>query len=893
MTRFNDAIRCFKLNLFPAAVAALCFQWMATGLTFAVGLVYVEADDGFSGVANLSPLSAINSLQSLVDNQWGYRAFGSNAVVFESSTTANPGSEDSPQLTMALNASNGLVAGNSYDIYVAYWSSTSQDWTIQASLPSGSPTVFNRTGPLTFLPSAVAGTSAASALWTTPPTLTAEGDRVMLLGKVGTATAVGGQINVLIDDLPTTAYPTDIPGANAFSYRSWLDGAAFIEAGSAISLTATVNRDTGQIVLNNATGQNVQVVSYSINSAAGALSPASWLSVSANYDGNDGGEFDTDVWNVTAPTMPFPTAAATLSEAEDASGGASGGTLGAGGLNLGNAWIRTPTQDVQISLTLANSSVLTITPQYTGTAMQMGDFNGIGGIDVTDFGILLNNLNKTLNVTTNAEAYLLGDMTGDRAVNYSDFRAFKNTYDAMFGEGAFAVMAGVPEPTSAALLGIGLVVLGIRRSWSRSKTVRTAGPLLACCLIMVISHSASAQLTYVDASISGGTANTTPTTAFAATNADDNLWGPRSGFASGGTIFQSGDGDGEDAPEIMTTLGGLSPSSLYKVYVHFWDGSGGPPDWNIRAGFSSGNTKLFANPADAPDIGAQDAILASTLTYATPPTVFAEADRTMYAGVVGNTLSNASGQIKVFIDDLPSTIGVNNRTWYDGLSFERAAVLTLRVNTTTGVVSIRNPQSTVLEMDYYEIRSPLGSLNSGGWASLDSSEGNDPVGTGWDPAPNSNSNNVSEVNLTGIRSFSQSDSVSLGNAFSPGGMQDLTFLYGAPGAAVLEEGFVEYVSGGLLGDYNGNGKVDAADYTVWRDTLGQNVPMGTGADGDGSGSIGPGDYTVWKANFGMGSGGGSLAVQTQSVPEPGAAGLVLFAVACVVLMRSQSKACRR
>ena len=35
----------------------------------------------------------------------------------------------------------------------------------------------------------------------------------------------------------------------------------------------------------------------------------------------------------------------------------------------------------------------------------------------------------------------------------------------------------------------------------------------------------------------------------------------------------------------------------------------------------------------------------------------------------------------------------------------------------------------------------------------------------------------------------------------------------------------------LDGDYNANGVVDAADYTVWRDSLGQ-TGMGLAADGD-------------------------------------------------------------
>ncbi len=67
------------------------------------------------------------------------------------------------------------------------------------------------------------------------------------------------------------------------------------------------------------------------------------------------------------------------------------------------------------------------------------------------------------------------------------------------------------------------------------------------------------------------------------------------------------------------------------------------------------------------------------------------------------------------------------------------------------------------------------------------------------------------------------------------------------------------------GNYNGDGTVNAADYTMWQDTLGNVLTLaGTGADGDESGTIDAGDYTFWKDRFGDVIASGTTA----SVPEP-------------------------
>jgi Concanavalin A-like lectin/glucanases superfamily/Rhamnogalacturonan I lyases beta-sheet domain len=73
----------------------------------------------------------------------------------------------------------------------------------------------------------------------------------------------------------------------------------------------------------------------------------------------------------------------------------------------------------------------------------------------------------------------------------------------------------------------------------------------------------------------------------------------------------------------------------------------------------------------------------------------------------------------------------------------------------------------------------------------------------------------------------------------------------------------------LNGDYNGDSQVNAADYVVWRDTLGSSSDLR--ADGDHDGLIGPADYLVWKSNFGTVGATTSLAVSDRG--ESVAAGM--------------------
>ena len=84
------------------------------------------------------------------------------------------------------------------------------------------------------------------------------------------------------------------------------------------------------------------------------------------------------------------------------------------------------------------------------------------------------------------------------------------------------------------------------------------------------------------------------------------------------------------------------------------------------------------------------------------------------------------------------------------------------------------------------------------------------------------------------------------------------------------------------GDFNGDGVVDAADYTVWRETLGSTTLLS--ADADRNGTVDSADYAIWRTQFGWTS-PSSLQIGSP-VPEPqGAHLLALAAVAGTLIAR--------
>lgn len=124
--------------------------------------------------------------------------------------------------------------------------------------------------------------------------------------------------------------------------------------------------------------------------------------------------------------------------------------------------------------------------------------------------------------------------------------------------------------------------------------------------------------------------------------------------------------------------------------------------------------------------------------------------------------------------------------------------------------------------------------------------------------------------------------ITLGEGFTPTGSamlevltaatlaQSLTLVGDTAGFTLEADGTglsLAFVAAGLAGDFNGDGIVDLADYTVWRDNLGGDESILPAGSGDESNFVDAGDYTLWKSNFGNGGPGSAVSA---TVPEPSA-----------------------
>jgi hypothetical protein len=210
----------------------------------------------------------------------------------------------------------------------------------------------------------------------------------------------------------------------------------------------------------------------------------------------------------------------------------------------------------------------------------------------------------------------------------------------------------------------------------------TSALLLSLGLAGSVYGQTSLSLTYLNAT-SGVGGNTTLadgsvfTPPLNGTTGTDNNWEQRTPFGSGGNIFEAGgEQPAENAPELRTTISGLTPGVSYDIHVNFWDPTSTTEDWSIRAAFTSnaGANTLYSATDAIGELSSTGSVLASTLTYTTAPSIFAESGRALLSGFLGTVQADGSGVISIYIDDRNAATSVNLRTWYDGVSYGVAVV---------------------------------------------------------------------------------------------------------------------------------------------------------------------------------------------------------------------------
>ena len=81
----------------------------------------------------------------------------------------------------------------------------------------------------------------------------------------------------------------------------------------------------------------------------------------------------------------------------------------------------------------------------------------------------------------------------------------------------------------------------------------------------------------------------------------------------------------------------------------------------------------------------------------------------------------------------------------------------------------------------------------------------------------------------------------------------------------------------MIGDFNHNGTLDAADFVVWRKGLGTSYTQYA--------------YNIWRSHFGQTAGSGAGVSANAAVPEPATLVPMMFATAdwCLRLRRKAQK----
>ncbi len=636
--------------------------------------------------------------------------------------------------------------------------------------------------------------------------------------------------------------------------------------------TLQINRASGNITLGNAGSSALAIKGYSISAPDGGLLATRWTPLA---DSNS----DWDASGTPALSETILTEVNTI--------GSTDVPIGAE-ISLGNAYFASPIEDVTASVTLADDSVVEVLVGYDGDPIAYGDFNADGSIDASDWALLRMNYGSGVGGVSDVAAYRRGNMDGSNTIDAQDIALFRDVYNSLNGTGAFAAMISsrpIPEPTTLCLLACGVLSMTWRRTLRRALPLllATAGGVLwsvPASATLVIYEGFQYDETISNAAISLNgedgtgvgevdaiglvgsylTQNPDPVRQFQVSDAGSLVFGSLTtagNHAVRGTEANFAPASRDIDPTILPSMTADGAEVWFSYILDPVDASSGQGNngfalastsldagttnatiadpaaagAGVRVGGTTGaDAAFFGNGQQLDDgifnldaaaanfiigrirwgatAGDNDTVELFILTDATniPGSINLDSPNSRITEVKDNTIidtltfhsnnEHRFDEFRVAVLDPGQTPNDLLAEVTPGLNIviDTSEPLTLTVDPTTGTLAIVNNTGADIEMAGYEIRSPSGSLNPDGWSSLQD--------------------------------------------------QDLA---GFPAGDGSGNGWEEL---GIAGDYNRDGTVNLADYTVWRDSLGASVTKGAGADGNADGTIDAIDYQLWKSRLG-------------------------------------------
>lgn len=451
-----------------------------------------------------------------------------------------------------------------------------------------------------------------------------------------------------------------------------------------------------------------------------------------------------------------------------------------------------------------------------------GDLTGDRLIDIQDWVAFKAVADADLDGVDDGEAMLLGDLNLDRKHSISDVLLFRQYFESAQGAGSFARLAHVPEPATICACIMAALVLSLRRRGAWRKRV-VHGIFVA----VIISHLAaprdvSARVTLMLEDFESLALGP---------NVDEALANPN---AWTDTPPQGWSVDDSGIP--------FNGSSTHGVTE--WKGwSFADKDWWVSAAgdqnrgmFSLGEgTVAVADPDEWDDLGAPingspfegyyNALFSTSaisLANAAPESAeltFASSWRPECCDDGPNNSNDQTALIRVSYDG-----GANFSELLRWESEPASAFFKGDATNETVVLDLDNPA------DAENVIIEFGLMNAGNdwWWAVDNIE----VFTPSVLEVNADTGEMSiigAVEMTGYEITSAAGSLN-GTAWKSGNLDAQNFDLLTP----------------LGADFNGDNQVDAADYTVWRDSLG----VDSDGDADGNGTTDVADFEIWKQQFG-------------------------------------------